>query len=228
MPRSTSIRTSLPCRYAAACGRALVERTALLEQHRRRRSTTRAPDSENADAAAAGDRDQTAPVRIAAVNRRLHQQRVGDRPRRALRFVVGPRAGDVHRSPASSRPRRRGRCRAPARRQTARNASTKRFVVRARRSPRRSRRSPARTRVSLVEHSPSTVMALNVVSHASTSARCSTAGATAASRRHEPQHRRQHRLDHARALGTCRRRGRLPRRRLDPRPRVPSGTDRWS
>ena len=35
--------------------------------------------------------------------------------------------------------------------------------------------------VSLVEHSPSTVMALKVVSQASISARCSSAGGTAAS-----------------------------------------------
>ena len=54
--------------------------------------------------------------------------------------------------------------------------------------------------VSLVEHSPSTVMALKVVSQASIRARCSSAGGTAASGGDEAEHRGQHGLDHPRAL----------------------------
>ncbi len=54
---------------------------------------------------------------------------------------------------------------------------------------------------SFVEHSPSTVMALNVSSTAALSARCSSGRFDHRVRRHESQHRRHHRLDHAGALG---------------------------
>ena len=54
-----------------------------------RRSCTRAPPSSNAAPQRPGDRDEAAPVRVAAVDRGLHQQRVGDGARRLPRVVVG-------------------------------------------------------------------------------------------------------------------------------------------
>ena len=67
--------------------RRLVVRPAVLEQHRRSDRDGR-PRQLERDAGAPGDRDQAAPVRIAAVDRRLDERRVGDRLGRAPRVRV--------------------------------------------------------------------------------------------------------------------------------------------
>ena len=64
--------------------------------------------------------------------------------------------------------------------------------------------------VSLVEHSPSTVMALNVSRVTAASAFFNIAGSTCASHVRKAEHRRHHRLDHARSPSSCRRRGTCP------------------
>ena len=111
-----------------------------------------------------GDRDQPAPVRIAAVNRGLDERRVGDRPRRQPRVVVRcarPMTRTVTSLVAPSPPR------------TMPIASGSQAAVQRCRRAAASRSRSASTPVapfasaktqSLVEHSPSTVMALKVSS----------------------------------------------------------------
>ena len=75
-------------------GSTFVERRAVAEQLHRSDTDLGALEHQR-PGRTSGDRDQPAPVRIAAVHRGLHQQRVGDRPRGGLGVVVGPGAGDA-------------------------------------------------------------------------------------------------------------------------------------
>ena len=225
-PRS---RSSLPCRYSAASGAASSCGMPVLEEHDAAdRAPSRAIDVER-DAGPAGRGDDAAPVGIAAVDGGLHERRVGDRlapPAAHRRSSRAPVTRDRDR--AWSRLRRRARCPAPARGDTCEQPVEQRRIA----APRRSSTplaplASAKTQ-SLVEHSPSTVMALNV-SRADVDER-----AVQQRRRHrgigreEAEHRRHVRLDHARALGHA---ADAERRRapvLHARPRAPWETDRSS
>ena len=91
-PRSRSVpfRYSAACGAASSCGRPSLKSTIEPIVHRRARQL-------EGDAGAAGHGDQPAPVRIAAVDRRLDQRRVGDRLRAPCRASAAvARAGDVH------------------------------------------------------------------------------------------------------------------------------------
>ena len=159
--------------------RALVVRRAVAEQLDRPDPDHRAIERERR-AGAARDRDQPAPVRIAAVNRRLDQRRVGDRPRRPLRVGSDARAADatvislVAPSPPRTMPIASGSQAA------AQRVDQQPQIASARATTPLAPLASANTQ-SLVEHSPSTVIALKVSSTAARSARCSSAGATAAS-----------------------------------------------
>ena len=85
---------------------------------------TAARDRSNGTPDRPGRSNQTAPVRVAAVNRRLHEQRVRDRARRPLGVRPFPRARDANASPAWSRLRRPGRCRCASSFDTARSPAS--------------------------------------------------------------------------------------------------------
>ena len=59
-------------------GAAFVVRPAILEEHDRSDHHGRPASRSNATSGSTGDGNQTSPVRIAAVNRGFHEQRVGD------------------------------------------------------------------------------------------------------------------------------------------------------
>ena len=127
-----------------------------------------------------GRGDEPAPVRIAAVNRRLDQRRIGDGPRRQPGVSARRGAGDAHGDEL-------GRALA-ATHDLAREMAGNR-VEALRETPGSSSRSTAtpeapdasRNTQSLVEHSPSTVIALNVSSTTRRRAPASTRGSTRAS-----------------------------------------------
>ena len=179
VPRCTSIDTSVcfsarppaaHCRRAAARSRRAGRRRRARWRDRRRSVT---PD-------AAGRGDDAAPVRVGAVHGRLHERRVGDGLGHAAR--VGHRARVAHGdgdqlggalAAADDADRQLARHLVAGRRPAPGRAP--------RRSRRRSRPDAIANTQSLVEHSPSTVMALNVSSADARSARCSSAGDTFAS-----------------------------------------------
>ena len=107
-------------------------------------------------------------------------------------------------------------------RHTASSPPTSAVVARARRSSTPLAPLASATTVSLVEHSPSTVMALNVSSTTSRSARCSSAGGDRRIRRHERRASSPASARSCRRPWPCRRRE--TRRPRSPRGRrVPSG-----
>ena len=114
------------------------------------------------------------------MNRRLHQRRVRDRPRREPGVVVRRGAGDpdgdeLGRALAAAHDFARKVLRPPREVPPAAPGRRLASIV----TP--DAPDASRNTQSLVEHSPSTVIALNVSSATLRSARCSTAGATCAS-----------------------------------------------
>ena len=167
---------------------------------RRRRSAPRARSRLKSDAGAPGHRDQAAPVRVGAVNRGLHERRIGDRPRRPLGLDVGRAAGHVD-GDQLGRPFA-----------AAHDPDRQRLADLAR-APRRSRSNSLAVMVtplaplasantqSLVEHSPSTVIALNVTSVDGRQRALQQRRLDLRVGRDDAQHGRHQRLDHPRALG---------------------------
>ena len=145
----------------------------------------------------AGGRDDAAPVRILAVERRLHEIAVDDRARDRPRLRDRRAPRDVALRASWSRLRRRRP--SPRAKIEANRAQRAREV----RGARRLRAGPARRRrpQSLVDMSPSTEIMLKL-SSLPRAARCASASREQWQiRRDEGQHRRHVGSDHARAFG---------------------------
>ena len=95
VPRSTSISMSVALEVCRRLRRALVERGAIAEELHGS-DADRRPFERERRAGPARHRDQTAPVRIAAMNRSLDERRVRNGPRRSSSIFVRLRADHTH------------------------------------------------------------------------------------------------------------------------------------